>query len=484
MLHKTFSACTAFLANKPQFVVAVLIAVTLAGFITGVRHYADEAKIQTAYDTAKSFENSITALHQYYSKEIEPRARAAGVEFAIDFHKHPDQLPFPATVSIEFGETLRVVNPSLSTKIYSLAPFPSRRDRVLDAFETESLAALLENPETDFFRIEVRDGREFARYARALKMEAACVECHNRPEYGFEGRWKIGEVRGARQVTLPVPNLTPFIDRATGTAIWIAIASSLLGGLLVWPVVARLRQTLSRAEAATEELREANRAKDALFSIVAHDLRSPLTGIIGITRWIAGAGGKLSKEALVDYASDIKDEGERTLDFLDTLLKWSNDQMDGITLNPQTFAIRELADECVSLVSATSYQKSVFIAQNAGPEIGFADREVANLVLRNLISNAIKFTPGGGEIEISTRTEADQVLVAVRDTGVGLSSEEIGVLLGAERNFSKAGTDGEQGTGLGLELCLEMIEKYGGSFTITSQPGEGAIFEFSLPAAD
>ena len=117
MLQRIIGACMAFLANRPQIVVAALIAITMTGFITGVRHYANEAKIQTAYDTAKSFENSITALHQYYSKEIEPRARAAGVEFAIDFMDYPDQLPYPAAVSIEFGHTLRAVNPALSTKI-------------------------------------------------------------------------------------------------------------------------------------------------------------------------------------------------------------------------------------------------------------------------------------------------------------------------------------------------------------------------------
>lgn len=481
----------AFLANRPQIVVAALIAITMTGFITGVRHYANEAKIQTAYDTAKSFENSITALHQYYSKEIEPRARAAGVEFAIDFMDYPDQLPYPAAVSIEFGHTLRAVNPALSTKIYSVAPFPNRLDRVLDDFEVESLAALLKDPDTDFFRIEQRDGKEFARYARALKMEATCVECHNRPEFGFEGRWKVGEVRGARQVTLPVPNLTPFIDRATNVAIWIAVASSLLGGLLVWPVVVRLRQSLSREEAASaglrganQELEEANRAKDALFSIVAHDLRSPLTGIIGITRWIAGAGQKLSKEALVDYASDIKEEGEKTLDFLDTMLKWSNDQMDGISLNPKTFALRDLAEECVALVSATTYQKAIYIDLAVGPEKAFADRELANLILRNLISNAIKFTPGGGEIALSSRSEGDQVYFAVRDTGVGLDEDEIEILLGAGRNFTKNGTDGEVGTGLGLELCSEMIARYDGTLSITSEPGKGATFEFSLPAAN
>ena len=290
-------------------------------------------------------------------------------------------MPYPATVSIEFGKTLRAVNPSLSTKIYSLEPFPNRQGRVLDDFEMESLAALLKDPDTDFFRIEKRDGKEFARYARALRMEATCVECHNRPEFGFEGRWKIGQIRGARQVTLPVPNLTPFIDRATNTAVWIAVASSLLGGLLVWPVVVRLRQTLSREEAASsglrdanQELEEASRAKDALFSIVAHDLRSPLTGIIGITRWIAGAGQKLSKDALVEYAADIKDEGEKTLDFLDTMLRWSSEQMDGVSLNPQTFALRDLVEECVVLVSATTYQKAIYIAQNVGPETAYADR--------------------------------------------------------------------------------------------------------------
>ncbi|MBT5572184.1 MAG: DUF3365 domain-containing protein [Alphaproteobacteria bacterium] len=366
--------------------------------------------------------------------------------------------------------------------------FPNRTDRVLDGFETESLAALLQDPTKDFFRIEVRDGQEFARYARALVMKADCVECHNRPEFGFESRWNLGEVRGARQVSLPVPNMTPFIDRATNAAFILAIVSSLTGGLLVWPVVARLRRTLVQAEEvsaelrnANHELKEANRVKDALFSIVAHDLRSPLTGIIGITRWITGAGKKLSKDELVSYASDIKDEGERTLDFLDTMLHWSKDQLDGITLHPRPIALRKLADDCVALVTSTTYQKKIFVYQNIEAESAYADWEVTNLILRNLLSNAIKFTPAGGEVEISSRVEGERVFVTVRDTGVGLSPSEIDALLSARRNFSKTGTEGERGTGLGLELCREMIERSGGVLTITSEAGHGSTFEFSLP---
>lgn len=140
--------------------VVLLISLTLIGFITGVRHYAEEGKRQAAYSTAKTFQDSIGVLHEYYSREIEPRARAAGVEFSVDFDKTPDKFPYPATLSIKFGEALRDLNPILSTSLYSRTPFPNRKDRVLDRFEEESLTYLETNPKSEFYRIEQIGGRK------------------------------------------------------------------------------------------------------------------------------------------------------------------------------------------------------------------------------------------------------------------------------------------------------------------------------------
>lgn len=216
----------------PHVTICLLIVLTMSGFVVGVRYYAEESRIQTAYDTAKSFEQSISALHLYYSKEIVSRARNAGVELSADFTKHPDKLPFPATLSIEFGGALRELHPNLDTSLYSQAPFPNRRDRVFDDFETASLAYLTENPTGEFHRIETIDGVEVVRFARAMVMQEDCVACHNRPEYGFDGRWKVGDVRGARQVSMPVPDVSPITEQATTAAIALAIFTGILASAL------------------------------------------------------------------------------------------------------------------------------------------------------------------------------------------------------------------------------------------------------------
>ena len=348
-MTKIFGNLILAMGRRPQIVVIVLIAIVTAGFISGARHYAEEARLQAAYDTAKSFEDSIIALHQYYSRVIVPRARAIGAKFAIDFEKHPNLLPFPATFSSKFGEALKVVNPALSTSLYSHAPFPHAKDRILDQFEKDSLAFFSKNTVSDYFRIETNNGMDFLHYARPMAMKQDCVDCHNRPEFGFEGRWKVGDIRGARQVSLPVPELAPIIDPATYSAIILAIVAAAIGGIMIWPVVTHLHRTLVHTEAlatdleiANEELKETNRVKTIFFSIIAHDLRSPFTTLLGLTRIMAHEKSHLNKDDLVEFATHVNDEGSCVFDLLQNLLEWSQLQMEGGTYEPDFVDLRNL----------------------------------------------------------------------------------------------------------------------------------------------
>lgn len=128
---------TGVLVSRPQRVVIVFVVITLAGFIAGARHYAEQARVKAAFDTAKSFEQSISALHKYYSEVIVPRIRATGTEFDIHFEKDLSKFPFPATVSSRFGDALHKINPDLSSSLFSRLPFPHLKGRVLDKFAKE-----------------------------------------------------------------------------------------------------------------------------------------------------------------------------------------------------------------------------------------------------------------------------------------------------------------------------------------------------------
>jgi hypothetical protein len=210
----------------------------------GVYYFAYQARKQAAYDKAQSFLESIIGMHQYYSSEIVPRIKASGGKFKMEYADEADVFPYPAAVSIDLGRVLKKVNQHLDTKIYSEFPFPIRRGRTLDRFEQESLVALKQNSAVDFVKFETRDGIEYVRYARAMTMRADCVACHNRPDFGFQGRWKLGDFRGAQQVSMPVPAMAAIIDSATYTAIFFAILASWLGAMIVLPIVRRLRTSL------------------------------------------------------------------------------------------------------------------------------------------------------------------------------------------------------------------------------------------------
>jgi signal transduction histidine kinase len=483
------------MGRHPQIVVVTLVAIIAVGFIGGARHYAEKARLQAAYDTAKSFEDSIIALHQYYSKVIVPRARAIGAEFAIDFEKYPHKFPFPATVSSKFGDALRSINPSLSTSLYSLAPFPNVKGRLLDQFEKESLDYLQANPTSDYFRIENINGKEFVRYARAMTMKQDCVDCHNRPEFGFEGRWKVGDFRGARQVSLPVPELAPIIDQATYSAVILAIVSAVLGGFMIWPVVGNLHRNLlhtqelardleisnSELGVANAELKEANRVKTTFFSIIAHDLRSPFTTRPGMTRLMVHENNKMDKDDLVEFANHVNDEGNRVFNLLQNLLEWSQVQMSGATYDPHIVNLNELTQESIEILNPVAREKAISIENQIGETTAYADKNMIMMVIRNLIGNALKFTPTGGSITISSHPRDNEIQLSVIDTGIGMTADDVALLFDGQYGVSKIGTAGEQGSGLGLQLCKEMVEKNGGTIWAESKLKEGAQFHFTLP---
>ena len=479
---------TGLLANRPQLVVIVFVIVTLAGFIAGARHYAEQARLQAAYDTAKSFEQSISALHKYYSEVIVPRIRGTGAEFVVHFEKDLKTFPFPATVSSRFGDALHKVNPDLNSSLFSRLPFPHQIDRNLDQFEKDSLDFLETNPASEFFRIEAKNGRDFVRYARALVMKADCIKCHNRPEFGFDGQWRVGQFRGARQVSLPVPMLAPIIDKATMSALVLAIIASLIGGVLVWPVVTRLHRTLQKTEQlagalelSNAELKESNRVKTTFFSIIAHDLRSPFNSLLGMTRLMVTDKARLDKDALVGYAEDVNTAGQRFYALLQNLLEWSQLQMSGATFGPKQVVLESLVKDSLDVLHPIAQEKTINVTSQIGDVTAYADPNMVMMVIRNLVSNALKFTEAGGTINLSSQSIGDFVQITVTDDGVGIAKEGLTELFEVDHRTTSEGTAGETGTGLGLPLCKDMVEKNGGKIWAESVPGKGSKFHFTLP---
>lgn len=231
-----------------------------------------------------------------------------------------------------------------------------------------------------------------------------------------------------------------------------------------------------------EELRQINEGKDKFFSIVAHDLRSPFAGFLGLTQLLADRADTMSPQDIKEFAVLMNASAEGTYTFLEDLLQWARAQMGKVQLLPESIAVEEVAWAVAGILGVTAANKEITLNDETSAEHRvFADLNTVSTVLRNLISNAIKFTPRGGVIRVSSRDEGDMIAISVSDNGVGMSAEAVSKLFRPEAASSNPGTNGEKGTGLGLLLCDELIRRNSGTISAHSESGAGTTFTFILP---
>jgi len=229
-------------------------------------------------------------------------------------------------------------------------------------------------------------------------------------------------------------------------------------------------------------LKELNAIKDRIFSIIAHDLKSPFNNIFGFSNILADQLHKKDFDGLEKYATFIQNSSKKALDLLTSLLEWSRSQTGRNKFNPEYFELVTIINEVTELFKDSATQKSITIIKELPKNISvFADKAMASCILRNLLSNAIKFTNSHGEIRISAKQNEDHLLVSVADNGVGMKKEAINKLFQIENSYSTLGTQQEVGTGLGLLLCKEFIEMHGGDIWVESKIGKGSIFNFTIP---
>lgn len=232
----------------------------------------------------------------------------------------------------------------------------------------------------------------------------------------------------------------------------------------------------------TIQLRELNATKDKFFSIIAHDLKSPFTAIIGYTELLEEQIKQKNFEALGKYAEVIRNSSWRAMDLLSNLLEWSRLQIGMMVFKPQITEISELINDTKALLSDSSQQKSIDVRVNVPEKFTvFADISMIKATLRNLLSNAIKFSNPGGQINIEAKHRDHVSEISVSDNGVGIKKNTLQKLFHIEESVSTHGTQGEEGTGLGLLLCHDFVRKHGGKIRVESEVGKGSRFVFTLP---
>ncbi|HSQ47781.1 MAG TPA: hybrid sensor histidine kinase/response regulator [Lutibacter sp.] len=243
-----------------------------------------------------------------------------------------------------------------------------------------------------------------------------------------------------------------------------------------------LEYTFDLLKETNKELNQINAEKDKFFSIIAHDLKSPFNAIIGFSDLIVSQIHKNNLEKINEYASIIQQSSQRAMELLMNLMEWSQSQTGRMNYNPVNFELLGLIDEAVLLSNDSAVQKLITIDKNLPVSlIVCADKAMIGTIFRNLISNAIKFTKSGGNISISASANQNEVTISVKDTGVGISETRIEKLFHLDESYSTTGTNNEKGTGLGLILCKEFVEKHNKKIWVESEEGVGSTFYFTIP---
>ena len=239
---------------------------------------------------------------------------------------------------------------------------------------------------------------------------------------------------------------------------------------------------IQQLEKDNERLEASNTIKDKLLSVISHDLRSPISSLQSLL--ILFNTNSIGRTDLVDFFGNLLSRVENTSTMLENLLHWSQYQLKGLDPIFGKIDLQKIIDECINLYRMQAEQKHIVIDNSLKTNVYVsADVEMLKVILRNLISNALKFTHPSGIITIMTMTETNYAVVSVKDTGIGISPENQARMF-AMGNFTTPGTEKEKGTGLGLMLCKDFVEQNHGKLWLNSQLNVGTIFHFSLPIAE
>ncbi|WPJ94812.1 PAS domain-containing sensor histidine kinase [Coraliomargarita algicola] len=337
------------------------------------------------------------------------------------------------------------------------AEFRYVSDRWCEIFQINREEAMTDLAQVDA-KVHVDDREEF----RAMNNQAI----HQRKRFLWEGRMQCGdEERWLRIESVPV-------SLQNNEHQWYGAVKD----------ITQRKQAENALRESETQLRELNAQKDKFFSIIAHDLMSPFNSILGFSELLIDQINDNDYEGIHEYATMIEQSSKQSVDLLTNLLEWSRAHTGRMNFSPAAFDLQALIRENTELFETIAAQKSITIFQNISQEIiVVADKQMISTVLRNLLANAIKFTHQGGQVTLSAKRQASEILISVSDNGVGIPAHRLNKLFRIDENESTQGTNQETGTGLGLLLCKEFIEKHDGKIWVESEIEKGSSFYLTLP---
>jgi PAS domain S-box-containing protein len=233
-----------------------------------------------------------------------------------------------------------------------------------------------------------------------------------------------------------------------------------------------------------DELSKINAEKDKFFSIIAHDLKSPFLGLLGLSKIMATEDENLSKDEFIAFGKEMNESASNIFKLIENLLEWAQMQKGALNFTPQEIYLNVIVSQNMNIIKQRAEQKGIVISREVPESLKVtADDKMLNTVLRNLLFNAVKFTTRGGNINVRAKTKDNHnIEISVSDTGVGMSEKDAKRMFKMDEKVSSKGTEGEPSTGLGLLLCKEYVEKHGGKIWVESEEGKGSTFYFTIPA--
>ena len=230
------------------------------------------------------------------------------------------------------------------------------------------------------------------------------------------------------------------------------------------------------------EMREMNATKDKFFSIIAHDLKNPLSAFTGVANFLIERFYELSHEEIKEFLDDVHCSAKQLYELLENLLVWSRSQRGLVQFNPMPLDVAQIIKSNIELVKMNADAKHIELISEVKTDIlAYSDPNMLNTIIRNLVTNAIKFTRIDGKVILKAIEENEFIKISVLDNGIGISDKDLEKLFRMDVSYSTEGTGNEKGTGLGLILCKEFVEKHGGKIWVTSKIGEGSEFNFTIP---
>lgn len=352
---------------------------------------------------------------------------------------------------------------------------PIRPQNRADGWETNVLEGFEINPNERFEFVKT-DRSELYRYMAPLFVKPSCMSCHAKQGY------KVGEVRGGISVSIPA---SPYLKELHGKYLRYLIFHMifLVAGIMLIRLFYRKMTFYSRiTEAKNKELLNANATKDKLFSIIAHDLRSPFSTITSITDLIGDMNREFDMDKVQDLVGGVNSLSKNASVLLENLLNWSKTQTGEINFQPESFLVDEIILKVLNIAKVQAKSKQVSIHYEPREDIViYADKNMLSVIIHNLLSNAIKFSYAESKVYIHTGIIDKYVQITVIDEGIGIEEEKLGDVFSISKQSIKRGTANEQGSGLGLILVKEFVDYHKGKIEVESEQGKGTRFKLYFP---